>query len=287
MNRLVASSILVLLMATPALCETSIWVARTDSSVTYIGGTIHLLRASDRPFPPEFDTVYGASDILVFEVDLADVATPEFQRALLSKASYTDGRTLDQVLSAEAYRKLKEYCDENGIPLASMNQMKPGMVALSLVALELMKLGVDQEGIDLYYHGKATADDKTIQGLETIEEQIDLVTAMGDGNESAFILYNLDEMHKMGDMFDKMVAAWKTGDMDTLDDMFLEEMQQEFPKLYDMMIVERNSDWIPRIEEYLTTPATEFVLVGTAHLVGEDGVIEQLRELGYEVEQLK
>ena len=69
MKNVFASMILSLLMTAPALCETSIWIAKTDTSVMYIGGVIHILRESDRPFPPEFDKAYDASEILVLETD--------------------------------------------------------------------------------------------------------------------------------------------------------------------------------------------------------------------------
>jgi uncharacterized protein YbaP (TraB family) len=54
-----------------------------------------------------------------------------------------------------------------------------------------------------------------------------------------------------------------------------------------MMFIDRNLNWLPKIEEYLITPKTEFVMVGTAHLIGEEGIIAQLKKLGYKVEKFK
>jgi len=110
---------------------------------------------------------------------------------------------------------------------------------------------------------------------------------MGEGIENAFILYSIEDMKKIGEVFEKLVGAWKTGDEATLLDLFIKELKQKFPTLYKKILVDRNMNWVPRIEEYLITPKTEFVLVGTGHLVGEDGVIAQLRKLGYKVEKLK
>jgi uncharacterized protein YbaP (TraB family) len=279
--------VLILLMAAPALCETSVWIVKTDSSVMYIGGTIHLLRESDRPFPPEFDRAYNASEILVFETDFVQLSTPEIQQAIMAKATYSDGQRLDKVLSAEAYKKLEEYCTEKGLPMASMNQFKPSMIMMTMMGLEFLKLGIDQEGIDAFYHSKAMSDKKAIECLETVEDQVEIITSMGDGNESAFILYSIDEMSEMGEGFDRLVTAWKTGDESTLLDLFFKEVKQNFPKLYKMMFIDRNLSWLPKIEEYLITPKTEFVMVGTAHLIGEEGIIAQLKKLGYKVEKFK
>ena len=287
MKKILASLTLSVILAVPAVCETSVWIAKTDSSVLYIGGTIHLLRESDRPFPPEYDSAYKASEKLVFETDLAALSSPEFQQMILAKAIYSDGRTLDKVLSAEAYGRLGKLCAEYGLPLESMNQMKPSILMVTLLGLELQKLGVDQEGIDLFYYGKAAADSKPIEGLETVEEQVEMLTSMGDGIENAFVVHSMDEMTELDELFDKMIAAWRAGDETSLLELFIKEMKGQFPKLFKAVLVDRNMNWIPKLQEYIVSPETELVLVGVAHLVGEEGVIAQLEKLGYEVEKLK
>ncbi|MCP4581583.1 MAG: TraB/GumN family protein [candidate division Zixibacteria bacterium] len=287
MKKTIISLVLCLLMAAPALCETSVWIAQTDSSVTYIGGTIHFLRETDLPLPPEFDKAYAESEVLVFETDLTQLNSPAFEPALTANATYTDGRTLDSVLSNEAYIKLEEYCTENSIPVADINQFKPWMIMMMFMGMEMQKRGIFQEGVDAFYYNKAMADLKSVEKLETVIEQIEVITTMGDGNESEFIIYSIDDLIKLDELFDKLVAAWKTGDMEGLGDMFVNDVKREFPKLYKSLFVDRNNKWVPKIERFLADPKTEFVLVGTGHLVGEDGVITQLIKLGYKVEKFK
>ena len=85
---------------------------------------------------------------------------------------------------------------------------------LTLVMLELQKLGVTQEGVDIHFHSKAVSDEKSIEGLETVEEQIDLLTSMGDGDEDNFIIYTIKDMKKIGESIEKLITAWKTSDND-------------------------------------------------------------------------
>ena len=40
---------------------------------------------------------------------------------------------------------------------------------------------------------------------------------------------------------------------------------------------------MPKILEYFETAAVEYVLVGAAHLVGEDGLLQQLERSGFKV----
>ncbi len=287
MKKLTTFLALSLLITASTLCETSVWVVSTDSSVTYIGGAVHILRESDRPFPPEFELAYNASEILVLETDYSKLASPEFQQAVLAKGVYSDGRTLDEVLTAETYQRLEECYAKYDIAMAPLRQLKPSLVVTTLTMLGLQRLGVDQEGIDAFYHSRAIADNKPTAGLETVAEQIEVLTTMGDGNEDAFVVHTIEEMEILEELFDDMALAWKTGDESAMVELFLKEMKQDFPKLFRSLMVDRNLNWMPGIEGYIVTPETEFVLVGVAHLVGEEGVIAQLRELGYKVERLK
>ena len=65
-----------------AFASASVWAVRAGGNVTYIGGTCHLLRQSDHPLPAEYTTAYRASDLLVFETQLAQMQTAEFQQNL-------------------------------------------------------------------------------------------------------------------------------------------------------------------------------------------------------------
>ena len=63
-------------------------------------------------------------------------------------------------------------------------------------------------------------------------------------------------------------------------------MKEEFETLYQELLVQRNLNWLPQIFDYMKTPQTEMVLVGSAHLIGEDGLIKHLKQAGYQVTQL-
>jgi len=286
MKKYVLCFVLSLIIVLPAAGHSVVWKVSTDSTEMYIGGTIHILRDSDYPLPTAFDEAYDASDLLVFEVDVEDLGDPEVQKTIMSKGAYPEGQSLDQVLSEEAYKELEEHCTSLGLPMEAINRYKPSLVMLTLVSLELQKLGVTQQGVDIHYAMLAGQEQKEIEGLETIEEQIEMLTTMGDGNEDNFIIYTIRDMEKIGEMMDSMIVAWRKSDLDVLANLLNSDLKEKFPDLYQTIIYDRNANWMDNIEAYLATPATEYVLVGTAHLVGEGGVIEMLRDRGYEVEQI-
>ena len=246
-----------------------------------------MLRRADYPLPAEFEKAYGAADVVVFEADPGQLTSPEMQQTLAARGIYPDGATLDQVLRPDTWRMLADYCRKAGLQLEALKRLRPPLLALALLGVELQRHGVDQGGVDLYFHEKALADRKRIVALETMEEQIDYILDMGEGNEDRFLAYVLADLENLDEIFDRLVAAWRKGDENTLVSLIQDETRTEFPEIYRTLFIERNAAWLPVVEKYLATPEKELVLVGVGHLVGEDGLVEELRRKGYEVSKVE
>lgn len=273
------------LLSTTVLAQSSVWKISKDDQSLYLGGTCHLLRKADYPLPAEFDLAYKAADTLVFEIDPAAAADPNFAMQLLGAATYTDGRSLKSVLSDEAYTALAKQGTESNLPIQVLNNMKPGMAVMMITIQELAKHGISEEGVDMHFGKLAKKDKKAIESLETPEFQINLLVNMGEGYESELVLYSLKDLHKLEQFFGELLQAWRSGNVAQLETLFVDDMKA-YPQLYKDMLVNRNANWIPKIEAYLQTPETEFILVGVGHAAGDDGLLALLKEKGYLVEQI-
>lgn len=269
-----------------AAAESSVWRVSNGDRTVYLGGTVHLLRQSDYPLPAEYEDAYLDSDAVVFETDIAAMSDMATQARMLARMSYSDERTLESVLSEEAYSELQSYTAEIGLPLIMMQKFKPGMVVTTLQVFEFQKLGFTPEGVDAHFYGRAVGDGKPVLGLESLEEQIEFLASMGEGNESEFILVSLADLENTEQAMEGMIAAWRSGDTGRLTEMFVEDMQRQSPEIYETLLRGRNLDWLPQIDAMLQDDDTEFVLVGAAHLVGEDGLVTLLEDKGYQVDQL-
>jgi uncharacterized protein YbaP (TraB family) len=84
------------------------------------------------------------------------------------------------------------------------------------------------------------------------------------------------------------LRAWKTGDVKNMESIATKPLAEDknLSSLYEKLIYERNRNMVLRIEEFLKTKETYFVVVGAGHLVGKKGIIEMLKGKGYHVEQL-
>lgn len=269
-----------------AAAETSVWQAKKGDEVIYLGGTFHLLRKADYPLPPEFERAYRAADLILFETDIARLQEQATQQKLLSMAMYGDGSTIDRHLSPKVYKELTAYCAANGLPLQAMRKFKPSFLIVTLTVLEMNRLGAVQQGVDQFFYRLALKDGKRVEGLESVDEQLDYLVNMADGFEDDFVTYSLNDLNNSSQQFEELSTAWRSGNDVKLDELMSEEMKALFPKLYRKLIVERNRRWLPIIESRQNPRKTKFVLVGAGHLVGPDGIVAALKKKGYKVEKL-
>lgn len=277
---------LLLVQSMPAQADSSVWRVTRGDSTLYLGGTVHLLRPSDYPLPTEFQTAYEQADEIVFETDLAAMSDLATQAQMLSRLTYSDDRTLMSVLSAETYSALEEYAASVGMPIMMMQKFKPGMVVTTLQVMEFQRMGFTPQGVDAYFNSRAIGDGKSLGALESIDDQIGFLAEMGAGNENEFIRMSLADLADTEETMEQMIAAWRSGDAENLAELFVADMRERAPELYESLLRGRNLNWLPQIESMLADANTEFVLVGAAHLVGEDGLLDLLTARGYEVIQL-
>lgn len=279
--------ILLWLLIPLQLCaESSVWRVSDGRSEFFIGGTIHVLSKQDYPLPEAFESAYRQADVVVLETDLVAMAQTDTQEKLLRKVIYPNGASLRDDLSPGTYRKLSDYVETTGLSMTALDRFKPPMVVVTLTMAELQRLDMADTGVDNYFNNRAVEDGKGLGGLETVEQQIDLIANMGKGHEDEMILSTLNELQELPQMMGQMKSAWRVGDMRQLERIAILPMRQEFPALYRSLLVERNLSWIPQLEALLETPEKELVLVGALHLAALEGVIELLKKRGYRVQQL-
>lgn len=264
----------------------SVWVVSKDKNRIYIGGTVHVLSHSDYPLPPEYDKAYAASSKVVFETDMAALQSADFQRKTMALMTYQDGRTFKDVLSAESVQALEAHFLKRSVPIDTMYSLKPAMLSITLSLIELQLVGLTSQGVDQHYADIATADNRPIEWLESPESQLQFMASLGKGEEDALIQYTLDEIDTLETSINELRNQWQVGDMAAMKNSQLDEMQRDFPQIYEDLLVVRNTQWLPQLKKMLITPEVEFVLVGALHLSGDHSILKMLNDSGYKVEKI-
>jgi uncharacterized protein YbaP (TraB family) len=173
-----------------------------------------------------------------------------------------------------------------GMPIEPLSHFKPWMLALTLVQLEWQKAGFDASlGLDRHFYDRAKVDGKAVQGLETVEYQVSLFDEMTRDEQDRMLAESLKDLDREKASVLTLTNAWKAGDAADVERIVLEDVKDD-RVMYERLLVNRNRNWLPKLDALLARKGHAFVVVGAAHLVGPDGLVTMFKAKGYRVEQL-
>lgn len=284
---LIATSLSAALMCSAtASAATSVWKVSKGNDYLYLGGTVHILPESAFPLPAEFEQAYKDTDTLVLEAKMPTTDDTSSQASMLQAMSYTDGKQLSDHLSPEVNQQLAEYFTQYGIQLSQLENFKPGFIMLQIMAIEMQKAQITGIGVDSHFDKRAQQDNKAQLYLESLESQIHLLANMGQGYEDSLIKLSLEQSGHYKKYIDDIIAAWRVGDIASLENVLVAPIQDLDPQMYQDLLVKRNQAWLPKIEQMFGNEQRELVLVGAGHMAGQHSVIALLQAAGYQIEQV-
>jgi uncharacterized protein YbaP (TraB family) len=262
-----------------------LWSLQGKTNKVYLLGSMHLLKESEQ-LPAAIDSAYADADALIMELDMDDLDPLQMQQAALELAMQPEGRTLQQQLGPKIYEQFVAKTRALGVEPAMLERFQPWFAAITLVQLQLMKLGFDPEaGVEKRLTRRAAGDGKKIQGLESVREQLEIMARLPEKQQREFLLYSVNDAERMATEVDALLASWRSGDAAAMAKL-LQEGFDEYPDLYRPLTVERNRKWLPQIEQLLDHREDYLVVVGALHLVGKESVIDLLERKGYKIKQL-
>jgi len=273
-----------------ALCQprkSFLWKIQSEANTVYVLGSLHFSKREIYPLRQEIENAFDQSDFLVVEANVNDIRKADVQK-LVETALYPANDTLEKHLSAETYERVKKEIAGLGIPTELINKQKPWFLAMTLVALESVKLGLDPKfGIDMHFLSKAEGKKKILE-LESLDYQISVLSGLSDKDQELFLLYTLKDLNILEQELDKMIRAWTSGDTKAMESLMTKGVLEDksLSSIYDKLVYERNKKMALKIESFLKAKETYFIIVGAGHLVGNEGIIELLKRDGYRVEQL-
>jgi len=265
----------------------SMWKLDGETNSVYLLGSVHLLRAEDHPLPSIIDEAYGEAETLIMELDMDDIDPVEAQSLVNELGLIQDDRSLSDLMGPERYAEAEALANSAEIPLTMLGKSEPWLAAITVEQLMLARIGFNPLfGIENHLMEKAVGDNKEIIGLETIREQLEFLDSMSLESQRALLLQSLKESVDIQKIMDELVHAWRHGDIAFMEDNMLDEMKR-YPELYSTIVVERNLNWLKKIEELLDDDDDYLIVVGALHLIGEDGVPALLTKRGREIQQLR
>lgn len=248
---------------------------------SYLFGTIHIIPTEDYFLPAGTEEAINNSDIVFTEIDMKDMKDMSKMMGLMSKIQMPNGETLEGLLSTADYKIVEDHFKSMGMPMVFIGRMKP-MFSSMFADLELKNLmtggGVSYE-MEI---GKIAKDaGKEFGGLETLEFQLSIFDKIPLEDQAQMLVETIKSSKAGNETFGEMVKVYTSQDLEGLNKM-MNESSSMSSESNDVLLVERNENWIPIIVKNIKKQST-FFAVGAGHLPGNKGVIKLLRKAGYKV----
>lgn len=276
--------------------KTFMWRLDYLGNTSYILGSVHFLKKEMYPLQAEIEDAFALSEFLVVEADISADKMSQHLILTMQKGMYEGEETLKHNLSEKTYRLAEDVLKKNGMDIAFYQKFKPWFLALTISGMELMKMGYDPSfGVDKYFidrvarlAGDGNSTPKKILELEGIPFQINLFASFSREENDQFLFYSLQEVFQYQKEIENLVMAWQKGDA-ALMEQLLEVKPDQFTELGSMhkiFIVDRNLAMAGKIFDYLKTGNVYFIVVGAAHLIGNQGILRLLEQKGVSLSQI-
>ena len=250
------------------------------SKPSYLYGTIHI--TCDATLDKNILSALDATKQLYLELDTDD---PNMQAEMMGMVMMKDGKKISTLLSKEDYALVSDFVKTNsGMPLSMMDTMKPFIVSAMVYPA---MLGCPMQSFEGELAKVSAEQKEEVYGLETVSEQMDVFDVIPYEDQMKELVKMAKEgIDKSKGQFKLMMDAYARKDLNALMAMMNDAENPMYSDHNDVLLTNRNKNWIPKIEKAAREKPT-FFGVGAAHLAGDDGVIKLLRKKGYKVEAVK
>lgn len=285
---ILALPLMLLLGAAPAgASEGPFWKVSGNVGTAYLFGSLHFGTAEMYPLNASVNAAFESADRLVVEIDLNALDPAEMVQWISAEGTYVDGSTLADHVSPEIWAALRQHAQQYGVPLELLAVQRPWLAAFTLTAMALSRRGFQETlGVDRHFLSRVRGRIPVVE-LEGFDYQMGLLANLSPDEQERFLEATLRDLDAESGTFKNIVAAWRRGDAAALDAEINASWRSEPDArgLYAHLIENRNAEMAEKIDTLLKSGGVSFVVVGAAHMVGEDGLAKRLESRGYRVEK--
>ena len=285
-----------------------LWKAEGNGNTLYLLGSIHTDRSNLYPFHKQLRDIITSAELAAFELDFnSQEGIDEFTAMQV----YSDGTTLKDHIDPELYQEVVDTLAPLGMPEEQVAQYKPWTLSNSFTALSMTDDTTSENAmaLDLYVNAKASNVGVPVEGVETYafqgkifddlsdefqEDYLAMTLAMFQGMDAAGDLSEEEKaeleaaLKEQYDAVDRWMEQWKTRDVEAFaKDYPKDDIQGDATNELNAKLFEgRDPNMIAWADRYLKQEGrhTGIMTVGAGHMVGNTGVVQGLKDLGYAVE---
>lgn len=244
---------------------------------SYLYGTIHI--TCDATLPQKALKALEETHQLFLELDMDD---PSLQQSMMQGMMMKDGKTMSSLVSAEDFKIVDEFLSKQlGYSAQMLNTFKPFMVSAMLYP---KMINCEMQSVEGNLMTVTKEQKEEVFGLESIAEQMNVFDAIPyEVQMKELVKTSKNNLEKDKKEMELFLDIYKSEDINSMYAATHESENEITSKFEEILLSNRNKNWIPIIEKVAKEKAT-FFGVGAGHLGGEMGVIQLLRNRGYKVE---
>ncbi len=264
----------------------------------YLLGSIHIGDENTNIYPTEITDAFDECEYLAVESDIIAVEDDFSLQYEMAKAiMYTDGSMIYDHIDSDLYDSAREILKENGMYSQGFDMIMPIYWMMTIENVYSTKTEYSAEyGVDRHFLSEAKDEDKTILEIEDAVETYEALAALAPETQEFLLRQVTASDYKAASLLStKMLySIWKNGNEKSFERFFVNsatEMSDQELEMYneynDMLLTTRNDEMVDVAVSYMESDKDVFYIVGLAHMLGEDGIVEQLTEMGYTVTQIE
>lgn len=261
-----------------------LYAVRNTEQPSYLFGTVHVGVSLEEALPGQAFEALANPRIVLVEIDPATVSPQQLADAARVPRR---GPTLDRLLPSLLWHDLTE--ELSGVMAAEgLKQMRPwfAMMMLMQQRVAVMHDGAPPEAMDLSIVRYAREQGIEVGALERLRDQLQALGGVPDEQMLQMLQEMLEDPEAAQQKLVDMLEAYRQGDELRLAQLVFDPAEvARAPEMYERLFTRRNAAWMPRLERELEAGGA-FVAVGVGHLLGDDGLVAQLRERGFPVERV-
>lgn len=267
--------------------DPALYVVRDADSAMYLYGTVHVRPRGTDWGDEDVRSALASAEEIWTEIEISPEADARAQALAMELGQAPADRPLSSWLTPEENERLNTLTQRLGIPRAYLETMQPWMAGLTLSLLPIMQAGYDpMSGVDRAIDAYGDANDKSMRAFETIEQQLGFFAGLSEETQREFLREAIEEAEQGPAMIADMTTAWERGDLESLERVVVDDTRREYPDVYEALFLQRNNAWMEVLAREMQGSGVDFVAVGAGHLLGEDGLVQQMRARGYTVERV-
>lgn len=248
---------------------------------SFIFGTFHLMCKDDIALSAQLKTALSKSNTLYLELDMDD---PAMLFGAMKYMNMQDGKELKEFYTDEEFVRITTFFSETlHTPLMLFKNAKPYFL-VALLYPQMLQCS-SAASIEEALVKQAKEYNIEVKGLETIEQQASIFDSIPYALQAKELLKNIDSLEKYQSEFNELLTSYKSQELSRIETLV---SKSEFGTNNDMdlLVNNRNRNWISQLDTLMRNESV-FAAVGAGHLVGDNGLLQLLKNKGYKVEPLE